>query len=401
MPSLKIDHRRVKQARSGNGWGVRRREALQLLAANMALIAAGCSKPEEEIVPYVTMPERLVPGVPLQFATALPLGGYARGVLVTSHEGRPTKIEGNPRHPASLGSTDVFAEADIFNLYDPSRAQAPVQGSEIRAWEDFFSAWQGQAEGYRQDKGAGLALLTGRVTSPTLLRQIKALQARFPAMAWHAYEPLDSGAAQAAKLAFGRPLDMLPRIADADVILSLDSRFLDAGPRQIALARAFADKRRVRRGAKDMLRLYAAETAPTLTGANADHTLVVTPAGLGHIACAIALALGAGGLPTPSLDVEAFRFVDAALADLKAHHGRALVLAGPTLSPDAQALVHWINAKLEAPITYLDPVAESDAQPGLPELVQRLNAGQVKTLIVLDCNPVYDAPCGPELRGRA
>lgn len=147
MPSLKIDHRRVKQARSGNGWGVRRREALQLLAANMALIAAGCSKPEEEIVPYVTMPERLVPGVPLQFATALPLGGYARGVLVTSHEGRPTKIEGNPRHPASLGSTDVFAEADIFNLYDPSRAQAPVQGTEIRAWEDFFSAWQGQAEG--------------------------------------------------------------------------------------------------------------------------------------------------------------------------------------------------------------------------------------------------------------
>ena len=274
----------MKQARSGNGWGVRRREALQLLAANMALIAAGCSKPEEEIVPYVTMPERLVPGVPLQFATALPLGGYARGVLVTSHEGRPTKIEGNPRHPASLGSTDVFAEADIFNLYDPSRAQTPVQGTEIRAWEDFFSAWQGQAEGHRQDKGAGLALLTGRITSPTLLRQIKALQAQFPAMAWHAYEPLDSGAAQAAKLAFGRPLDMLPRIADADVILSLDARFLDAGPRQIALARAFADKRRVRRGAKDMLRLYAAETAPTLTGANADHTQAVTPGGLGHIA---------------------------------------------------------------------------------------------------------------------
>ena len=392
MPSLKIDHRRVKQARSGNGWGVRRREALQLLAANMALIAAGCSKPEEEIVPYVTMPERLVPGVPLQFATALPLGGYARGVLVTSHEGRPTKIEGNPRHPASLGSTDVFAEADIFNLYDPSRAQTPVQGTEIRAWEDFFSAWQGQAEGHRQDKGAGLALLTGRVTSPTLLRQIKALQAQFPAMAWHAYEPLDSGAAQAAKLAFGRPLDMLPRIADADVILSLDARFLDAGPRQIALARAFADKRRVRRGAKDMLRLYAAETAPTLTGANADHTQAVTPGGLGHIAGTVALALGASGLPIPSLDVQAFRFVDAALADLKAHHGRALVLAGPTLSPEEQALVHWINAKLGAPITYLDPVAESDGQPGLPELVQRLNAGQVKTLIVLDCNPVYDAP---------
>ena len=108
---------------------MRRREALKLLAANMALIAAGCSKPEEEIVPYVTMPERLVPGVPLKFATALPLAGYGRGVIVTSHEGRPTKIEGNPLHPASLGSTDVFAEAEIFNLYDPSRAQAPVQAN--------------------------------------------------------------------------------------------------------------------------------------------------------------------------------------------------------------------------------------------------------------------------------
>ena len=133
MPSLKIEHRRVKPGRGAGGWGVRRREALQLLAANMALIAAGCSKPEEEIVPYVTMPERLVPGVPLKFATALPLGGYARGVLVTSHEGRPTKIEGNPRHPASLGSTDIFAEADIFNLYDPvARANSRARNGNPR-----------------------------------------------------------------------------------------------------------------------------------------------------------------------------------------------------------------------------------------------------------------------------
>ena len=286
---------------------MRRREALKLLAANMALIAAGCSKPEEEIVPYVTMPVRLLPGVPLKFATALPLAGYGRGVIVTSHEGRPTKIEGNPLHPASLGSTDVFAEAEIFNLYDPSRAQAPVQANEIRAWEDFFTAWQAVADGHRQDKGAGLALLTGRVTSPTLLRQIKALQAQFPAMAWHAYEPLDSGAAQSAKLAFDRPLDILPRIGDADVILSLDSRFLDAGPQQIALSRAFADKRRVRRGTKEMLRLYAAEAAPTLTGANADHAPAVSPPEIEHLTCAIALRFGAGGLPNPTLSAELSR----------------------------------------------------------------------------------------------
>ena len=371
---------------------MRRRDALKLLAANMALAAAGCSKPSEEIVPYVTMPERLIPGVPLKFATALPLAGYGRGAIVTSHEGRPTKIEGNPLHPASLGSTDVFAEAEIFNLYDPSRAQAPSKASEIHAWEDFFAAWQSVADGHRIDKGAGLILLTGRVTSPTLLRQVQALQAMFPAMAWHAYEPLDSGQAASAKLAFGRPLDMLPRIGDADVILSLNSRFLDAGPQQIMLSRTFMDRRRVRRGTKDMLRLYAAEAAPTLTGANADHTLALTPSEIEHLACAIALRFGAGGVPNPTLSPEASHFADTVLADIQRHPGRALILGGPTLSPNAQALVHWINAKLTAPIAYIEPVASSDMQPGLPELAQKMKDGQVKTLVAIECNPAYDAP---------
>ncbi len=392
MPSLNIDPPRSKRTAAPSDFGIGRREALKLLAANMALIASGCSKPSEEIVPYVTMPERLVPGVPLKFATTLPLAGYGRGAIVTSYEGRPTKIEGNPLHPASLGSTDVFAEADIFNLYDPSRTQAPTQAGEIRAWEDFFTAWQPVAAGHRQDKGTGLVLLTGRVTSPTLLRQIKALQTAFPAMAWHAYEPADNGLAQSVKLAFGRPLDILPRIGDADVILSLDSRFLDAGPQQIMLSRAFSDKRRVRRGTKDMLRLYAVEAAPTLTGANADHALAVTPPEIEHLACAIALRFGANGVPNPNLSPELSHFADAVLADLKAHQGRALVFGGPTLSPNAQVLVHWINAKLGAPIAYIDPVAGSDAQPGLPELVQKLSAGQVKTLIAIECNPVYDSP---------
>ena len=392
MPSLNIGHRRGKPEGAGGGTGIRRRDALKLLAANMALAAAGCSKPSEEIVPYVTMPERLIPGVPLKFATALPLAGYGRGAIVTSHEGRPTKIEGNPLHPASLGSTDVFAEAEIFNLYDPSRAQAPAKAGEIRPWEDFFAAWQLVAGGHRKDKGEGLVLLTGRVTSPTLLRQIQALQAMFPAMAWHAYEPLDSGQAASARLAFGRPLDILPRIGDADAILSLDSRFLDAGPQQIVLSRAFMDRRRVRRGTKDMLRLYAVEAAPTLTGANADHTLALAPWEIEHLACAVALRFGAGGVPNPVLSAEASHFADTVLADLQAHRGRALILGGPALSPNVQALAHWINAKLNAPIAYIEPVAASDAQSGLPELAQKMKDGQVKTLVAIECNPAYDAP---------
>ncbi len=228
-------------------FALRRREALKLLAGSMALAAAGCGKPHEEIVPYVEMPERLIPGVPLQFATTLALSGYGRGAIVTSHEGRPTKIEGNPRHPGSLGSTDVFAEAEIFDLYSPDRSQAVKQGREIRSWADFVAAWQKRQELHHSDQGASLRLLTGRVTSPTLLRQIKALQSMYPRMVWHAYEPTDEGQPAVTQTVFRRPLHVLPRLQDADVVFSLDSRILDAGPGQIALARGFSDRRRVRR----------------------------------------------------------------------------------------------------------------------------------------------------------
>ncbi len=386
------------QKGSADGSGLRRRDALKLLASTMALAASGCGKPHEEIVPYVNMPERLTPGIPLKFATTLALGGYGRGVIVTSNEGRPTKIEGNPRHPGSLGSTDAFAEAEIFNLYSPDRSQAVRQGREIRSWPDFESAWQKRQEIHRADEGAGLRLLTGRITSPTLLRQIKGLQSSYPRMAWHAYEPLDEAPQEFTKIAFKRPLQILPRLRDASVVLSLDSRFLDAGPGQIPMGRAFSDRRRARRDTKEMLRLYAVEPVPSLTGANADHVLALSPAEIGRLACAIAIGLGAT-LPAPGLGGDLAHFSKAVLADLKSNTGRGLVLAGPALAPDIRALVCWINAKLDAPVAYLDPVAGSDSQPGLEALTQCLNAGQVKTLITIECNPVYDAP--PELDFRS
>ena len=192
---------------------------------------------------------------------------------------------------------------------------------------------------------------------------------------------------------FKRRLDALARLQDADVVLSLDSRFLDAGPKQIAMARAFADRRRVRRDTKDMLRLYAVEPLPTLTGANADHVFPASPPDMERVACEIAKRLGAA-VPDPALRGPLSSFADAVFNDLNSHQGRGLVLGGPTLSPEMQALVIWINAKLNAPVTYLDPVAGSDGQPGLQELVQSLNEGQVKTLITVECNPAYDAPAG-------
>ena len=157
------------------------------------------------------------------------------------------------------------------------------------------------------------------------------------------------------------------------------------------MARAFADHRRVRRETKDMLRLYAVEPISTLTGASADHVFAASPSDIERIVCEIGKRLGAA-VPDPVPCDRLSSFADAVFNDLSAHQGRALFLAGPTLSPDIQALVIWINAKLNAPITYLDPVAGRDGQPGLPELAQSLKGGQVKTLIAIECNPAYDAP---------
>src|SRR5438552_8919798 len=161
-------HREFPTAASEWDDGPSRRSFLKLMAASLALagvgIGAGCTrKPQEQIVPYVMQPEQLVPGRPLFFATAHTLGGYARGILVEQHEGRPTKIEGNPDHPASLGATDVFAQASVLNLYDPDRAQTVTKFGEIQTWSLFVESAQAIAAAMKGSNGAGFRILTGIV----------------------------------------------------------------------------------------------------------------------------------------------------------------------------------------------------------------------------------------------
>ncbi len=164
-----------------------RRAALKLFFTGAALALTSCGRPAQEIVPYVELPSGETPGLPMRFATALPLNGYGRGVIVTSVEGRPIKIDGNPRHPASLGSTDVFAEATVLSLYDPDRAQAPYSSGRIQSWSAFEGALQPRLERARALQGQGLALLTGRLTSPTLMAQIDALMKALPQARWYRY----------------------------------------------------------------------------------------------------------------------------------------------------------------------------------------------------------------------
>jgi Fe-S-cluster-containing dehydrogenase component/anaerobic selenocysteine-containing dehydrogenase len=381
--------------------GLDRRAALKLFAGGAALALASCGKPAEEIVPYVEIPEGLTPGIPLKFATALPLAGYARGVLVKSVEGRPTKIEGNPRHPASLGSTDVFAEAGVLSLYDPDRSQAVRNRAQPVAWETFAGVLRTQMEQESSRRGSGLRLLSGRITSPTLRRQLDDLLRAFPEARWHRYEPVNDDAALAGALqAFGRPVVALPRLNDTKVMLALDADPIGPGPQQIRMGRDFVGARRAQASPEDFLRLYVAEPAWTLTGANADHRLVLAPQLIRNLALAVAKELGAsvdaGLLPPP-----AQRFAQLAVGDLKSRPGRAVVMTGRAQPPEVHALCHWINAQLKAPVDLIDPV--DVAEPGHADSLRTLNedivAKRVQTLIILDANPAYDAPGDLDVHG--
>lgn len=373
-----------------------RRTALGLLSAGIAAGLGACGKPSEELVPYVVQPERLLPGVPVRYATALSLGGWARGVHAIAVDGRPIKIEGNPLHPASLGATDVFAEAAILDLYDPDRSRTVTERETgIASWDMAERALAAPLAQARRENGRGLRLLTGRVTSPTLARQIAALLAALPEARWHVHEPLDDTAAlRGADLAFGRRYRTLSDPGRAETILCVGADPLGPGPDQIRFSRAFMERRRdpARFG-----RLYVAETALTQSGIKADARHALSPRDAGGLLAAIANGLGAG-LPVPDLPPETARFAHAVAADLTRAEGRALVLVGGALAPELHALGHWINGRLEAPVAYLPP--EEAAPADLAALAADLDRGAVTCLAILGCNPVHTAPADLALAER-
>ncbi|HEY5907322.1 MAG TPA: TAT-variant-translocated molybdopterin oxidoreductase, partial [Vicinamibacteria bacterium] len=231
-----------------------RREFLKVMGASLALAGlTGCTRqPTEKIVPYVRQPEGLIPGKPLFFATAVLHGGYAKGVLVESHMGRPTKIEGNPEHPQSLGATDVFGQAALLGLYDPDRAQTTKFQGEVRPWADFLQHLRGalDLEKGRATRGAGIRLLTGSITSPSIEAQLQAFLAEWPGARWVSYEPVSRDNVRAgALLAFGELVEPQYRLEPADVLVTLDADPVSEGPANVRLIRELASRRKVKEGA--------------------------------------------------------------------------------------------------------------------------------------------------------
>ena len=379
--------------------GFDRRDLFKFMGASFALagLTACTRQPTEKIVPYVRQPEEVVPGgKPLFYATAMTVSGLATGLLVESHLGRPTKAEGNPLHPASLGATDLFGQASLYGLYDPDRSQTLQYLDEIRAWADFLGAAREIAGEERATRGAGLRILTEAVSSPTLASQIAALLRDYPAAKWISWEPAGRDDVRAgAVLAFGEPADLVADLSDADVVLSIGSDFLACGPGSLAMTRQFSARRRPEVGRDRMSRLYVVETASTLTGANADHRLPVAASGMEAFVRGVAEALGG----RPSSSSASGRFAAAVAADLKAHAGRSVVLVGPEQPAIVHALGHAMNASLGnfgRTLRAIAPVAAEAGPSGelaaLRDLVREMNAGKVSTLLILGGNPVYTAP---------
>jgi MoCo/4Fe-4S cofactor protein with predicted Tat translocation signal len=363
-----------------------RRRFLTLMGASIALAgASGCTvQPKEVIVPYVRQPEEVVPGNPLFYATAMSTAGIATGLLVESHLGRPTKVEGNPQHPASLGATDAAMQASVLTLYDPDRSQTVTRNGAISDWGAFLAAVSGARDIAGLKQGSGLRILTGTVTSPTLASQLKEFLAAYPEARWHQYEPCGrSSVRSGATLAFGKPVNTIYRFDRADVVVSLDADFLCTGmPGGIRYARDFSQRRRAAASDPSVFppRLYVAEGTPSITGGMAEHRFRMRSSNVE--------AFASGLIHDPT---------NVVAKDLNEHRGSSIVIAGEHQSPRVHAIAHALNQTLGnvgKTVLYTDPIEANpvDDLVSLRELLADMRSNGVETLLILGGNPVYDAP---------
>jgi molybdopterin-containing oxidoreductase family iron-sulfur binding subunit len=384
--------------------GVTRREVLTLLGASLSLAgAAACRRPVEKIVPFAEAPEDFVPGVPVHYATTLPFGLDAYGLLVQSHEGRPTKIEGNELHPSTSGRSSALVQASILGLYDPDRSRSVHHGEAgQKQWADFVAAWAETEASHLSDGGAALAVLSESFASPTLARLADAFGRRFPAARWATYEPVsDETIHRGLELATGRPLQPLFHFDRARVVLAVDCDFLRGESGDVRNAAGFAASRAVDAPG----RLWVVEGDHSLTGANADHRYRLSSGSLGAFLWLLAEQLG---LSLPAAErprvpgVEA-RWLEPLAADLAAHPGAGLVVAGRRQPAEVHAAVCALNAALGnagTTVVYRELIdARRPSTQELVGLVGAMRAGQVRTLVVLGGNPVYATPADLDFAG--
>jgi molybdopterin-containing oxidoreductase family iron-sulfur binding subunit len=370
-------------------WLVDRRQVLSVMGASLALAGLSGCKPvrSDDVVPFVNRPEGFIEGRTDHYATAVLLDGFAQPVIATTSAGRPIKLDGNPEHPAFRGGSTPFMQAAILDLYDPDRSQAPLAGGHAASWEDFDGQMTRWRNAWAASRGAGLRILTGPSTSPTLLRQIDALRTALPEARVHLFDPLFGYAGET-------PPPLRPKLEAASVVVSLDDDLLGPGPSQAINARAWGDRHGDVAPA-DRLRLFAAETTPTLTGAKADSRLAIPPSRLGFLAQAIAAQAGVAGARVTLSDAE-LEWAKRAARALARARGRSLLAVGSHAPAALHALALQVNQKLgnvgrtcelAQPLGFTPSAGES-----FVDLVRDIAAKRVSALFVLGANPVYAAP---------
>jgi molybdopterin-containing oxidoreductase family iron-sulfur binding subunit len=387
-----------------------RRSFLKLMGASMALAGFGlngCRRPEAHLVPFTKSAEWTIPGKFLYYATAMPRRTGAIPLIATTVDGRPVKLEGNPLHPASGGATDVFAQASMLDLYDPSRSRRFVKHGKTASRADFEAYIDKLRSQMAGDGGAGLAFLVEETHSPTRERLRTELEKAFPKMRWCVYDAAQSEAPQAAtQTAFGPNTRLIPRLERADVVLALDSDFLDCGEGDIASVRGFTSRRRVSAAKDTMNRLYVVENRFTLTGSMADHRFRCPASQIPAFTYALAKKIAEGtsdanlssllgGLKPPA-DAQAFdeQWLIEAAQDLVAKGGTSLVLAGAHQPVVVHLLVYAMNAALKnigVALTARD-FARNPKTMSLLQLAAEITAGRVKQLFIFSGDPVFNAP---------
>ena len=392
-----------------------RRRLLKIMGASMALAGvtlSGCRRwPEEKLAPYSTNPQGRLPGVPEQYATAYEVGGVAAPLLVSSYDGRPIKIEGNPAHPLSwtirdrIGAADAFAQASLLEMYDPHRSRAVIDRTGAQPSEsswDAFAAFASKHVGAMKGNGTGLAVLSESFSGPSAFDMKKRLLSAFPNAKWYEYEPLNRDAEiEGSKLAFGRPVRSYLRLDKASRVLLLDADVLGSHPARVRYAADWAERRRSA-DAGEMNRVYVAETTFSLTGTVADVRLPVNPERLYAIALAIAAKLGVAGVSgDENLSEAEAKFIASAAGDLREAGKDAVVAAGGAMPAVGHALVHAINQKLGAinnTVTLLEETTAGHIShlKAISDLKSEIASGAVSTLVILGGNPAYNAPADLE-----
>ena len=378
--------------------GITRRDMMMLVGASVSLAGlVGCRRPVEQIVPYVTAPEDSVPGIPRYYATTMPFGRSAYGLIVESHEGRPTKIEGNPSHPSTVGASSARIQASVLGLYDPDRSQTVRLKEEAKSWNDFVTAWGQLSQPHATDGGAGLAVLSESFSSPTLARLASEFRARYPKATWATYEAVsDENRLAGLRSAAGRDVDLKLRLDQASVILALDADPLLTDPEMLQHTRGFASGRRAGAAGGEMNRLYVVEGVYSLTGAMADHRLRLESRQIAPFVAALAARLGATSATAAAVPGIDAHWIDAVAKDLLANRGKGLIVAGERQPAAVHAAVCALNTTLGntgKTVSYFETRdASLPSVNSLAALVAAMNAGTVQTLVVLGGNPVFDAP---------